>query len=268
MNRVYRSEMPLVHHLRSGLELVFTFCWDLFLPFLALQHAYYGVRRTLSVFSETSLSKPLLEPSDALDTSTVTTSKPPPTVVGSIPINLSIVHGISTPHIKQTICDFLDAHAAAYPAALAIQDILGSQLTYRGLQTRSLCLAQQLKTLGVHRGSRVCLVLERSLEHIVALFAVLRLGAAYIPLDGTLVPQSVLQGIVKNAQPAVILVSRAHVARTGSADGKWYCIEDLLEAKAQMRPVTTFNDARPQDPAYIIFTSGNDQCFGIVCTVT
>ncbi|TBU22229.1 AMP-binding protein [Dichomitus squalens] len=174
----------------------------------------------------------------------------------STPVALSIEHGITTPCITRTICNFLDAHASASPTALAAQDILDRQLTYADLHARSVRLARQLKDRGVCRGSHVCLVLERSLEHLVSLFAVLRLGAAYIPLDGTLVPQSVLRDVVNDARPAVILVSKAHAARSGSVEGKWYCIEDLLDADEHMGPETRFDDARPEDPAYIIFTSG------------
>ncbi|EJF61529.1 acetyl-CoA synthetase-like protein [Dichomitus squalens LYAD-421 SS1] len=112
-----------------------------------------------------------------------------------MPIVLSTAHGITTPPITQTICDSLDAHASASPTALAAQDILDCQLTYADLYARSVRLTRQIIDRGVCRGSRVCLVLERSFEHIVALFA-------------------------------------------------------------HMGPGTSLDDARPGDPAYIIFTSG------------
>ncbi|KAI9000555.1 acetyl-CoA synthetase-like protein [Trametes punicea] len=250
--------MPLVHYLRAGFELVFSLHWNIILPFRSLLRAYYHIRQSFSAGCDsTSFNKPLIDPSsDELPTEAAQKHKNPSTIVESMAISLSIVHGPATTAVTQTICDFLDAHAAAYPTALAAQDILDNRLTYGDLHGQSVRLAQQLKEHGVCRGSRVCLVLERSLAHLVALFAVLRLGAAYIPLDGTLVPCSVLRDVVSDAHPAVILVSRAHAARSGSVEGKWFCIEDLLETDEQTRPIAAFNDAEPQDPAYIIFTSG------------
>ncbi|TBU25235.1 acetyl-CoA synthetase-like protein [Dichomitus squalens] len=244
--------MSLVRRLRSGLELIFTFCWDTLLPILTIRPPYYGLHQSLSSSSFNSLVDSVEESQTSASPNTEDFS----TSGEDKPIALSIAHGITTPPITQTVCDFLDAHASASPAALAAQDILDRQLTYADLQASSVRLARQLKDRGVGRGSRVCLVLERSLEHIVALFAVLRLGAAYIPLDGTIIPHSVLRNVVSDARPTVILVSKTHVARSGSVEGKWYCIEDLLEADEHMGPGTSFDDARPEDPAYIIFTSG------------
>ena len=248
--------MAFVRRLCSVLELVLLFWSDIALSLLPKQHVDHTILQDLSIALLRLALKPTPNAPQESDTNASQEPKAPSTIVATIPDDLSVAHGISTPHISRTICDFLDAHAAAYPTSLAVQDILDNQLTYGDLQARSLHLAQQLKKLGVRRGSRVCLVLERSIEHVVALFAVLRLGAAYIPLDGLLVPQSVLENVVCDAQPAVILVSRTHIARSGSADGKWCCIEDLLEAREQTGPMTAFNDARSRDPAYIIFTSG------------
>ncbi|TBU22239.1 hypothetical protein BD311DRAFT_811675 [Dichomitus squalens] len=241
--------MPLTRRLRSGLELIFAFCWAAFLPILTTQHDYYGSHQSLS-------SPSFVDPSEGSQTGASPTSEDPFTSGESMPIVLSTAHGITTPPITHTICDFLDAHASASPTALAAQDNLDRQLTYAELHALSGGPARQLKDRGVCRGSRVCLVLERSLEHIVALFAVLRLGAAYIPLDGTLVPHSVLQDVVSDARQTVIMDFKKHVARSGSVEGKWYCIEDLLEADEHMGPRTSFDDARPGDPAYITFTSG------------
>ena len=182
-----------------------------------------------------------------------------PSQVKHDPEDLSIAHGLHTVPISQSICDFLDAHASAAPSSLSVQDILGGQLTYGTLHARSVHLARRLQEFGVSRGSRVCLVVERSSAFLIAIFAVLRLGAAYIPLDGALVPQGVLKGVVEDARPTLILVSKAHISRFGCVEGKWYCIEDLLHANGyeEFGLQASFNHARPEDPAYIIFTSGS-----------
>ena len=60
---------------------------------------------------------------------------------------------------------------------------LDQDLTYAELERRSACLARMLMEQGVQRGDRVALYLNKSLESAISLFAVMRTGAAYVPLD-------------------------------------------------------------------------------------
>ena len=60
---------------------------------------------------------------------------------------------------------------------------LDQQLTYAELEERSACLARMLIEQGVRRGDRVALYLNKSLESAISLFAAMRAGAAYVPLD-------------------------------------------------------------------------------------
>nr|VWO96538.1 Filamentous fungal-specific transmembrane protein [Ganoderma boninense] len=258
------ASLSLIHRLRSLPKHVLSFCWDAVLT-LPSRYIVCSIRLTgleaacealcsilgIRSFAWSDRRAPSNYPSRELDSDQGHYDPDP---------RLSVVHGVRHPPILKSICDFLDVHAAVSPTSLAVQDILGGQLTYGALRTRSVHLAQRLQGLGVRRGSRVCLVVERSSAFLVALFAVLRLGAAYIPLDGCNIPTAVLKDIVDDARPAVILVSKAHISRHGSVEGSWYCIEDLLCEEEDNGGVDfQFGDtyARPEDPAYIIFTSGS-----------
>jgi amino acid adenylation domain-containing protein len=76
----------------------------------------------------------------------------------------------------------LETSAARRPDAPAVQD--GERiLSYADLDGRANQLAHLLLELGVDRGDRVGLYLDKSLESIVGLFAVLKTGAGYVPLD-------------------------------------------------------------------------------------
>ena len=84
-----------------------------------------------------------------------------------------------TPYL---LSQYLPSAAETEPDALAVID-RGRALTYAELEARANQLAHTLVELGVARGDRVGLYLDKSLESIVAIHAVLKVGAAYVPLD-------------------------------------------------------------------------------------
>ena len=72
--------------------------------------------------------------------------------------------------------------AAAWPDRIAVASDTSS-LTYAELDARSDRIAAALAEAGVEPGSYVALLMERSVEAIVAVFGVLKAGAAYLPID-------------------------------------------------------------------------------------
>lgn len=169
--------------------------------------------------------------------------------------DVSILHGENTDLPQRCIYDYLSSHAKAHPTTVALQDIDGQQVTYNELQESSSRLAYRLHALGARRGTRVVLLVERSIPHIIAIFATLRLGAAYIPLDGALIPDTSLTNVINDAQPALVLVSKSHASRMVNREEPWFCIEDLLQTMTPSCSSDT-EGASSCDPAYIIYTSG------------
>jgi non-ribosomal peptide synthetase component F len=76
----------------------------------------------------------------------------------------------------------IEAQSARTPDADALA-FEGERLTYRELERRANALAAHLRCLGAGPEARVGLYVERSLEMVVALLAVLKSGAAYVPMD-------------------------------------------------------------------------------------
>ncbi|MDQ3974582.1 MAG: AMP-binding protein, partial [Actinomycetota bacterium] len=76
----------------------------------------------------------------------------------------------------------LQSSAERYPQRTAVVDGERS-LTYGELERRANQLANLLAELGVHRGDRVGLYLDKSLEAVVGIYAVLKCGGAYVPID-------------------------------------------------------------------------------------
>ncbi len=146
------------------------------------------------------------------------------------------------------------AHAAATPDRAAIFAGL-TQLTFAELEEQSNRLATQLIAAGA--GPEVCvgLLLERSPQFVIAALAVLKSGAAYLPLDSSTPAQRAAHILTDAAAP--LLISHRDKSRALPA-GAWRVID--LDHLPEMG--TTQSPALPVDPpaeslAYVIYTSGS-----------
>jgi len=144
--------------------------------------------------------------------------------------------------------------AAETPAAPALL-FRGKQTSYRELERSANRLAHHLRDRGVGPGSVVGVCLERSPDLIVSLLAVLKAGAAYLPLD-PLYPTDRLTFMLEDSA-ARLLIGRAELAGTlGYADA-------VLDPEAERRAIAAQpatapeTGAGPDDLAYVIYTSGS-----------
>ncbi|MFC8714862.1 amino acid adenylation domain-containing protein [Streptomyces sp. NPDC057197] len=151
-----------------------------------------------------------------------------------------------------TVVDRFDAAADRAPRRTALVSHGGS-MTFAELRDRSRALAGVLAGRGIGPERTVALALPRSLDSIVALFAVLRTGAAYVPLELDH-PDERIASIVADARPDVTLtVSTVSPRLTG----------DLIELDRPLPPAEPFVTFAPDDPhrlrhpAYTIYTSGS-----------
>ncbi len=78
-----------------------------------------------------------------------------------------------------SVVDLLDASAQRFPDHVAL-DFLGAQTSYTDLWHHVLCAARALHDLGVGAGDRVAIILPNCPQHVVAFYAVLRLGAVVV----------------------------------------------------------------------------------------
>ncbi|SDY56872.1 amino acid adenylation domain-containing protein [Lysobacter sp. yr284] len=132
-------------------------------------------------------------------------------------------------------------------------------LSYAELDRRSSALARRLRRAGAGPGERVGLCLERSVELSVALLAVLKSGAAYVPLDPAY-PQQRLDYMVADSGLGWAVCDRANAARlTGSlAPQRAIAVEDVAEDAAAASADETREFERSADSlAYVIYTSGS-----------
>ncbi|KII86925.1 hypothetical protein PLICRDRAFT_274094 [Plicaturopsis crispa FD-325 SS-3] len=152
------------------------------------------------------------------------------------------------------IQDAFAYQAAARPTAIAVEH-LSKTITYRELDNQSSSLASRLLAMGVGPGSRVCLLVERSIPMVIGILAILKAGGAYVPLDGGIVTQTTLEYILKDADCSVIVTLRKYSYRLdGLQNHRVLTLEDILDSELQgtFAPIEVSNT----NSAYVIYTSG------------
>ncbi|MBE9637980.1 non-ribosomal peptide synthetase [Salipiger mangrovisoli] len=159
------------------------------------------------------------------------------------------VHGVNAtdhPVPEITLTDLICAQMRATPDAPAVA--FGSTtLSYAELDRRSAALASALHARGAGPGKVVATALPRSEHLAVALVAILRAGAAYVPLDPENPPARL--GALLERTGAVALLAEADLDAGGMAP---FAPEAWPETGEAPEPGTT-----PDDLAYILFTSGS-----------
>jgi amino acid adenylation domain-containing protein len=132
----------------------------------------------------------------------------------------------------------------------------GETLSYQLLNQRANQLAHYLIASGIQPGEPVTLFLERSLEMIIAILAVLKAGGVYIPLD-TNYPVGRLQRMLADTRSKVILTQQQLQPRVPQDIPHIICLDDEIPdnyAHSDTDPPVT---RRGTDLAYIMFTSGS-----------
>ena len=137
--------------------------------------------------------------------------------------------------------------------AVAVQD--GDvRLTFGQLQQRSDRLAHVLNARGINSGDRVGVSLDRCADLIVALVAVWKAGAAYVPIDPHY-PQERVAYLLNDSGIQCVLCTRALANETSlTSANPIYVDEAELDDKKQGALTI---DASTEDPAYMIYTSGS-----------
>ncbi|MFJ5839182.1 amino acid adenylation domain-containing protein [Streptomyces shenzhenensis] len=166
-----------------------------------------------------------------------------------------------------TLPDMFTAQVARTPDAIAITGD-GPALTYAELDARSNQLARLLISQGAGPESLVAVLMDRSTELITTLLAILKTGAAYVPIDPTY-PNDRIAYTLTNAAPTTAITTRAlrQLSGTTVADGPepvWIVVDDpeVRSTLTELSPdAITDGDRRspllPGHPAYVLYTSGS-----------
>ena len=147
------------------------------------------------------------------------------------------------------------ARGARTPAAPAVSN--GDEtITYAELGERSRRLAAHLRAIGVRRGDFVGVCVERSVDLVVSVVAVLETGAAYLPLDPAF-PEDRTRFMLTDAGARFAIAQSSTVSRVSDTGARIVRV-DTDAAEIAARPATSVeSDATPADLAYVIYTSGS-----------
>ncbi len=143
------------------------------------------------------------------------------------------------------------AQVARSPEATALT-FGDKSMTYRELDDAANRLAHLLAALGAGAGQRVALLMPRSAEAIVAILAVLKTGAAYVPVDPAL-PDARIEFMLADAAPSAAITTSELRARLDGCD---LAVVDAGDPAIDTQPGTALPPPAPDDIAYLIYTSG------------
>ena len=154
-----------------------------------------------------------------------------------------------------TIADQFKQQAAKTPDAIAVV-AKDRQLSYRELDEHSNRVARYLQSLGVKPDTLVGVAMGRSESLVVSLLAILKAGAAYVPLDPTY-PKERLSLVIEDSEmPILLTTSETHDLLPSGAKGLTVLdVED--PAIALQSPDVVDSNAASHNLAYVIYTSGS-----------
>ncbi|MBR6034267.1 MAG: amino acid adenylation domain-containing protein [Clostridia bacterium] len=152
----------------------------------------------------------------------------------------------------KTIVELFENQVDKTPDNVAI--VFGNKaLTYRELDTKANSLAYYLRSQGISRNSIVGIMVSRSLEMIIAILAVMKSGACYIPIDPEY-PQSRIEYMLKDSGAKLLLTFKSLNQKVPFSNKLFIELESDLYNNSNER-LDNINE--PEDMSYVIYTSGS-----------
>jgi amino acid adenylation domain-containing protein len=178
------------------------------------------------------------------------------------------IHQLFEEQVEKTPSDiaviFVDAHSGgshvgAFPDLSGLPSAsrrVNQQLTYQELNSRANQLARYLQQLGVKPDVMVGICMERSIEMVVGLLAIMKASGAYTPLDPAY-PKERLAFTLADSQVSVLLVHAHLVNDLPPHSAQVVCIDIDSTAFADYSPENLVSNTKPENLAYVIYTSGS-----------
>ena len=135
----------------------------------------------------------------------------------------------------------------------------GKEYTYLELEHYANRIARYLSERGVKVGNRVGILLKRSIETYAAIIAVLKIGAAYVPLD-TSFPSDRIRFIAEDAEFSMLISTESISARNAANNCPQMLLDRekaAIESQPDSRPELAKSGLAERELCYIIYTSGS-----------
>ena len=183
---------------------------------------------------------------------------------------LSALHLIS--HPERALLRLFNQTSLPLPPALCLHHLFEAQvlrspqltallcsdrsLSYLELNDRANQLAHLLRSRSIGPDSLVALCLPRSSHLVIALLAVLKAGAAYLPLDPDF-PQERLSFMLADARVSLVLTVEALQQRVPQASAELLCLDTRSRELSALSTENPSIAVEPENLAYVIYTSGS-----------
>jgi amino acid adenylation domain-containing protein len=156
---------------------------------------------------------------------------------------------------KRCLHELISEQTERTPDAVAVVAAEG-RCTYRELERRSNQLAHELLDMGVGRGARVGISVERGIEMMVALLGTLKSGAAYVPIDPTYPPQR-QELMLADSGARVLLTQERYVGMLDPGAATVLCLDRDWTRISERSDEPPASASDPEQLAYVIYTSGS-----------
>jgi amino acid adenylation domain-containing protein len=173
---------------------------------------------------------------------------------------------------RRNILSEWNGERADYPRELCIHELFEAQveirpddlavvseaesLSYSELNRRTNQLAHYLRSLGVGPETLVGILIERSVEMVVAVLGVLKAGGAYVPLDPSY-PQARLAYMLNDTSLRIVLTKEHLLETLGAHDVQAVCLDTHRNEISKHDEQNPANRCAPLNTAYVIYTSGS-----------
>jgi amino acid adenylation domain-containing protein len=156
---------------------------------------------------------------------------------------------------KDCVHRLFEAVVEQSPAAPALS-FTGQCLTYAGLNRRANQLAHYLQAHGAGPEAAIVICAERSLDMVVGELAILKAGAAYVPLDPA-APPSRITAMVDDSRSPLLLTQRHLAGRLADCRAQIICLDEPSEEIQNQSDENPRSDVSLENLAYVIYTSGS-----------
>ncbi|MFT6372935.1 MAG: natural product biosynthesis luciferase-like monooxygenase protein [Gammaproteobacteria bacterium] len=159
--------------------------------------------------------------------------------------------------IPESMCihQIIETQVAKDPDAIALA-FRDQKISYRQLNEQANALALTLQSLGAAPDKLVGIFIARSIEMVVALLAVHKAGAAYVPLDPAY-PRDRIALMIGDARAEILLTHSKLVAELPlEQQATVVCVDQLIDSLVP-ESINCESEVKPANLAYVIYTSGS-----------
>ena len=153
-----------------------------------------------------------------------------------------------------TIHAIIELYVKNNPSAIAAISN-GQSITYDALNQKANQLAHYLQSIGVKPNTQVALCMERSIDVLIAILAVLKAGGAYLPLDASH-PESRLLFILENSSVPILLTKTQFKQKFTHYTGNLTVLDEIKDTLLTQSTNNPDTIASTDKLAYVIYTSG------------